>query len=84
MLKALLPAASTMMLTQPDSPRAHTAEELAAIARKLAPRAKIEVQPDPARALAQAWTHCPVVCAAGSIFLIGNLLAGLGPDARDL
>jgi dihydrofolate synthase/folylpolyglutamate synthase len=84
MLKALLPAASTMVITQPDSPRAHTAEELAAIARKLAPRAKIEVQPDPARALAQAWTHCPVVCAAGSIFLIGNLLAGLGPNVRDL
>ena len=84
MLKALLPAASMMVITQPDSPRAHTAEELAAIARKLAPHAKIEVQPDPARALAQAWTHCPVVCAAGSIFLIGNLLAGLGPDARDL
>ena len=84
MLKALLPAASTMVMTQPDSPRAHTAEELAAIARKHSPHAKIEVQPDPARALAQAWTHCPVVCAAGSIFLIGNLLAGIGPDARDL
>jgi dihydrofolate synthase/folylpolyglutamate synthase len=84
MLKALLPAASTIVMTQPDSPRAHTAEDLAAIARKLAPAAKIEVQADPARALAQAWTHCPVVCAAGSIFLIGNLLAGIGPDARDL
>jgi dihydrofolate synthase/folylpolyglutamate synthase len=84
MLKALLPAASTMVMTQPDSPRAHTAEELAAIARKLAPRANIEVQADPARALSQAWTHCPVVCAAGSIFLIGNLLAGIGPDAREL
>jgi hypothetical protein len=71
-------------MTQPDSPRAHTADELAAIARKLAPRAKIEVEPEPAHALAQAWTHCPVVCAAGSIFLIGNLLASIGPDARDL
>jgi dihydrofolate synthase/folylpolyglutamate synthase len=84
MLKALLPAASTMVMTQPDSPRAHTADELAAIAQKLSPRTKLEVQPDPARALAQAWTHCPVVCAAGSLFLIGNLLAGLGPDVRDL
>ena len=72
------------MALTPDSPRAHTAEELAALARKLAPGAKIEVQPDPSRARAQAWTHCPVVCAAGSIFLIGNLLAGIGPDARDL
>ena len=59
MLKALLPAASTMVMTQPDTPRAHTAEELAAIALKLAPGAKIEVEPDPARALARAWTYCP-------------------------
>jgi dihydrofolate synthase / folylpolyglutamate synthase len=84
MLKALLPAASTMVMTQPDTPRAYSADELATIARKLAPRANIEVQPAPAGALAQAWTHCPVVCAAGSIFLIGNLLAGIGADARDL
>jgi dihydrofolate synthase/folylpolyglutamate synthase len=84
MLKALLPAASVMVMTQPDTPRAHTADELAAIARKLRPAAHIEVQPDPAQALAQAWTHCPVVCAAGSIFLIGNLLAAIGTDARDL
>ena len=84
MLKALLPAASTMVMTQPDSPRAHTADELEAIARKLSPRAKIEVEANPALALAQAWTHCPVVCAAGSIFLIGNLLAGIGADAKDL
>ena len=39
MLKALLPAASTMVMTEPDTPRAHTAEELAAIARKLSPAA---------------------------------------------
>ena len=84
MLKALLPVASVLVMTQPDTPRAHTADELAAIARKLVPGAKVEVQPDPAQALAQAWTHCPVVCAAGSIFLIGNLLAGIGADARDL
>jgi dihydrofolate synthase/folylpolyglutamate synthase len=84
MLKALLPAASTMVMTQPDSPRAYSAEELAAIAHKLAPGAKIEVEPDPARAIERAWTYCPVVCAAGSIFLIGNLLASIGAGARDL
>ena len=39
MLKALLPAASTMVMTEPDTPRAHTAEDLAAIARKLSPTA---------------------------------------------
>lgn len=84
MLKALLPAASRIVMTEPDTPRAHSAEDLAAIARKLSPDAKLDLEPDPARALARAWTHCPVVCAAGSIFLIGNLLSGIGDDARDL
>jgi dihydrofolate synthase/folylpolyglutamate synthase len=84
MLKVLLPAASTMVMTEPASPRAHTVEELAAIARRLSPAARIDVERDPARALERAWTYCPVVCAAGSIFLVGNLLAGIGADARDL
>jgi dihydrofolate synthase/folylpolyglutamate synthase len=84
MLKALLPAASTLVMTEPATPRAHTAEDLAAIARKLSPAAKIDVEPDPARALERAWRYCPVVCAAGSIFLVGNLLASLGPTVRDL
>ncbi|MET0211694.1 MAG: cyanophycin synthetase, partial [Vicinamibacterales bacterium] len=84
MLKTLLPAASIVVMTEPDTPRAHRAEELAAIARKLSPDAKIDIEPDPARAHDRAWSYCPVVCAAGSIFLIGNLLAGVGARARDL
>jgi dihydrofolate synthase/folylpolyglutamate synthase len=84
MLKALLPTAARMVMTQPDTPRAHRADELAAIARGLSPAMKIDVDPDPARALERAWTYCPVVCAAGSIFLVGNLLARIGADARDL
>ena len=59
MLKALLPAASTMVMTEPATPRAYRAGELAAIARTLSPRAKLEVEPDPARALERAWTLLP-------------------------
>jgi dihydrofolate synthase/folylpolyglutamate synthase len=84
MLKALLPVASTIVMTEPDTPRAHRVDELMVIARKLSPEANIEMEPDPARALQRAWERCPLVCAAGSIFLVGNLLAALGPDARDL
>ena len=84
MLKALLPAASTIVMTEPPTPRAHSAGELAALAHTLDPAAKIEIAADPLHALERAWTYCPVVCAAGSIFLIGNLLARIGPDARDL
>ncbi|HEY0285029.1 MAG TPA: folylpolyglutamate synthase/dihydrofolate synthase family protein [Vicinamibacterales bacterium] len=84
MLKALLPAASMMVMTEPDTARAHTAGDLAAMARQFSPTVVIDVEPDPTRALDRAWTHCPVVCAAGSIFLVGNLLARIGADARDL
>ena len=84
MLKALLPTASTLVMTEPATPRAYSAGELAAIARTLSPRATLEVEPDPARALERAWSYCPVVCAAGSIFLVGNLLAALAAHARDL
>ena len=84
MLKTLLPVASVIVMTQPDTPRAHDAGELATIARALSPAARIEVEPDPARALERAWTYCPVICAAGSIFLVGNLLERIGEHARDV
>ena len=84
MLKTLLPVASVIVMTQPDTPRAHDAGELAAIARTLSPAARIEVESDPARALERAWTYCPVICAAGSIFLVGNLLESIGEQARDV
>lgn len=84
MLKTLLPVASELVMTEPATPRAHSATDLAAIAHKLSPSATITVEPDPRLALERAWTHCPLVCAAGSIFLIGNLLDTIGPGARDL
>jgi dihydrofolate synthase/folylpolyglutamate synthase len=84
MLKHLLPAASMMIMTEPANARAHTAAELADIARKISPKANIEVEPDPTRALEHAWRRCPVACVAGSIFLVGNIVASLGTAARDL
>jgi dihydrofolate synthase / folylpolyglutamate synthase len=84
MLKTLLPVVSEIVMTEPPTPRARSADELAAIARKLSPRSRIEIVPEPRAALDCAWTYCPVVCAAGSIFLIGDLLARLGPAVRDV
>ncbi|MET0213018.1 MAG: folylpolyglutamate synthase/dihydrofolate synthase family protein [Vicinamibacterales bacterium] len=84
MLKNLLPAASAMVMTEAATPRAHSAAELAQIARKIAPKAKIDVEPDPKRALERAWRRCPVACVAGSIFLVGDILGALGPSVRDL
>jgi len=84
MLKNLLPAASAMVMTEASTPRAHGAAELAQIARKIAPKAKIDVEPDPKSALERAWRRCPVACVAGSIFLVGDILGALGPSVRDL
>jgi dihydrofolate synthase / folylpolyglutamate synthase len=84
MLKTLLPVVSQLVMTEPSTPRARSADELAAIARKLSPRSRIETVPEPRAALDRAWTYCPVVCAAGSVFLVGDLLATLGPAVRDV
>jgi dihydrofolate synthase/folylpolyglutamate synthase len=84
MLKTLLPVAARLVATQPGMTRAMPAAEVAAIARRLAPDALIEIEPEPRLALTRAWTHCPVVCAAGSIFLVGALIDELGPSAREL
>lgn len=78
MLKTLLPCAAVVVVTEPGNSRARPAGELAALARTLAPTLRIEVERNPMAALDRAWTHGPMACAAGSIFLVGDLLDGLG------
>jgi dihydrofolate synthase/folylpolyglutamate synthase len=79
MLRILLPVISVLVATEPRNARARPAAELADLARSIVPgsRIQIEVEPDPTAALGRAWAHRPLVCAAGSIFLIGDLLAAL-------
>jgi len=84
MLKAILPVASRIVLTEPPSARARPAEELVAIASKLSPNVPIEIESNPREALERAWAACPVACVAGSIFLVGAILGSLGPGAREL
>ena len=82
MLKTLLPVASSMTMTEPHNTRARSADELAALARTFSPRCRIDTEPEPKEALERAWTRCPLVCATGSLFLVGDILASLGPSAR--
>jgi dihydrofolate synthase/folylpolyglutamate synthase len=77
MLQILLPVTSVLVVTEPGNTRARPATELAELARTIAPDRRIEVEPDPMAALQHAWAHGALVCAAGSIFLIGDLLNGL-------
>jgi dihydrofolate synthase/folylpolyglutamate synthase len=81
MLETLLPIVASTVMTQAATPRARDAAELAAIARRLSPRTRVFVEPHPAKALELAWSQSPLVIAAGSIFLIGDLIAALGSDA---
>jgi dihydrofolate synthase/folylpolyglutamate synthase len=74
MLRELLPVCAHVIATQPPSPRAASADEIAALTRELAqPDVRVETIADPALALDHACTVGTPVVAAGSIFLIGPL-----------
>lgn len=75
MLAALLPWVTRLVVTRPTNPRATAVEDLIERARALGAPVPLEAEPDPAAALARAWAAAPLICAAGSIFLIGDLLA---------
>jgi dihydrofolate synthase / folylpolyglutamate synthase len=71
MLTALAPAATRVTATEAPNPRTTPAAALGTVARAAAPGVPVEVEPDPARALDAALAQAPVVCVAGSIFLVG-------------
>jgi dihydrofolate synthase/folylpolyglutamate synthase len=77
MLRILLPVTSVLVVTEPAIARARPAAELAEVVRTIDPDHRVEVETHPMAALERAWSHGSRVCAAGSIFLIGDLLAGL-------
>ncbi len=81
MLAALLPRVTSLVLTAPANPRAADPSSLAALARRLGGCGSIEVEPSPSRALAAALTRAPEVVVAGSLFLVGELLAEVDPSA---
>jgi dihydrofolate synthase/folylpolyglutamate synthase len=74
MLTTLAPHASAFVITAPRIARASSVSELAAVATLVVPDVPLYTALDPAEALAKAWQLAPLVCAAGSIFLIGEIL----------
>ena len=75
MLLPLASRARQVVLTQPSSPRARPAAELAAL---LTARPHVHAEPDPARALDLALaTPSSLLVACGSIVLIGELRTAL-------
>jgi dihydrofolate synthase/folylpolyglutamate synthase len=81
MLAALLPCASRLVVTAPRMRRAMPCAELATVARELAPDLRIDARALARDALATALESGRVVCACGSIFLVGELLDELAKGA---
>ena len=73
----LAPCASRIVCTAPGNPRATPARDLADRVRARSPGLAVTTEDDPRRALEVAWRAAGTVCATGSIFLVGELLADL-------
>lgn len=74
MVQALGAAATTFACTPIATARARTAADLAALVRDARPGVTVSVAKGPREALAKAWTSGPLVCASGSIHLVGDLI----------
>jgi len=81
----LFPPAATVILTQPNTPRAASPETLARLARGA--NSNVVVEPDPAQALARALEEAApgdVVFVTGSLFLVGDCRQALSRSAAAL
>jgi dihydrofolate synthase/folylpolyglutamate synthase len=72
-LRELLPATSAVITTAADTPRAMTANELAARVKVLDDTRPLAAYADVGAALDAALAHGKTVCVAGSIFLAGGV-----------
>jgi dihydrofolate synthase/folylpolyglutamate synthase len=73
MLAELAPAASELIATSVAMPRAASLEAIVEAAARYLP-GRVRAIADPPRAVEAALAAAPVVCVAGSIFLLGALL----------
>ena len=74
MLQVLLPSAGSLVVTRASNARSVDPDILARQARVLDAAIPIVVSPNPADAMATAWRLSRRVVAAGSIFLLGDLM----------
>jgi dihydrofolate synthase / folylpolyglutamate synthase len=83
-LEVLMPHATRVVVTEPPTPRATPASVFAALVREMATETGLAVaqEPDPARALDLAFAGGSTVCVAGSIFLVGAVMAFVSPAGR--
>jgi dihydrofolate synthase/folylpolyglutamate synthase len=78
MLRALVPAVGSLVLTRASNPRSADPAALAAVAREVAPALPITIEPSRMAALNTAWQQSRRIVVAGSIFLLGDVLKEIG------
>ncbi|MBI4636245.1 MAG: bifunctional folylpolyglutamate synthase/dihydrofolate synthase [Candidatus Rokubacteria bacterium] len=79
-LAALVPGAARLILTRASSPRAADPETLSPLVPRSVDRVEVAGSAGEALALAMAPPESPVVCVAGSLFLVGDVLARVAGD----
>jgi dihydrofolate synthase / folylpolyglutamate synthase len=79
-LGPLLPSVTHLVATAAHTDRAMAADRLAEEALRAGWRGPLDIESEARPALDRAWRCAPTICAAGSIFLVGEVLAGLRSD----
>jgi dihydrofolate synthase/folylpolyglutamate synthase len=79
-LGPLLPSVTHLVATAAHTDRAMAADRLAEEARRAGWRGPLDIEPEAGPALDRAWQRAPTICAAGSIFLVGEVLARMRPN----
>ena len=77
-LRALDAAVTGIVCTTIDSPRAQPLGDLVRAARETRPDLTVHGVAEPRAALAAAWREGPAAVAAGSVFLVGQIMRELG------
>ncbi len=83
MLAALAPAASHLICTAADTPRAIPAQDLAALAARIAPDRAVRAVASPAEAVRVAAGLGSPVVVAGSLYLAGEVRAAFPAATRE-
>jgi dihydrofolate synthase/folylpolyglutamate synthase len=87
MAAILFPGVAYLILTQPENPRAAPVESLQALAENFVQSNKILAVPKVSDALKQARAVTPangLICATGSLYLVGELSAALLHESQNL
>jgi dihydrofolate synthase/folylpolyglutamate synthase len=77
-LRRLAPRVSSIVLTKASNPRSADPSDVAALIERVAPHLRVRVAGSPLLALTQAWEESPLVLVSGSIFLLADVMRGLG------